>query len=56
MVLGKFNLLMAPYTTEAERAAIAGAIADLENTRIRDLMQLLTGIRAPSAVGIPQHA
>jgi len=51
MAIGKFNLLTAPYTTAADRNAIAGAIADLENTRVRDLMQLLTSIHAPLTAG-----
>jgi hypothetical protein len=56
MAASKFNLLTAPYTTDAERAVIAGAIADFENTRIRDLMQLLTSIRVPSTMGSVKHA
>jgi hypothetical protein len=56
MATSKFNRLTAPYTTDAERAAITGAIADLENTRIRGLMQLLTSIRAPSAMRSLEHA
>lgn len=56
MVSNKFNLLMAPYATEAERNALINAVADLENTRIHDLMQLLTSIRVPSAVGGNKHA
>ena len=45
MACNKFNLLTAHYATEAERKALINAVADLENTRIQDLMQLLAGIR-----------
>jgi 2-methylcitrate dehydratase len=56
MATSKFNLLTAAYTTDTERAAITGAIADLENTRIRGLMQLLSSIRAPTAMRNLKHA
>jgi 2-methylcitrate dehydratase len=56
MAATKFNLVAAPYTTEAEMAAITCAIADFENTRILDLMQLLTSIRVPSTMGNAIHA
>ena len=45
MVCNKFNLLTAHYATEAERKTLIHAVADLENTRIQALMQLLAGIR-----------
>jgi hypothetical protein len=45
MVCNKFNLLTAHYATEAERKALINAVADLENTRIQELMQLLARIR-----------
>jgi 2-methylcitrate dehydratase len=56
MVCNKFNLLMAPYATDAERKALIDAVADLENTRIRDLMRLLTSIRVQSTVGSRENA
>jgi len=56
MVCKKFNLLAAPYAAEAERKSLINAVADLENTRIHDLMQLLAGICAPSAVEGRKHA
>jgi 2-methylcitrate dehydratase len=56
MVCNKFNLLMAPYATDAEREALIDAVADLENTRIRDLMRLLTSIRVQSTVGSRENA
>jgi 2-methylcitrate dehydratase len=52
---GKFDTLAAPYTTKSERTAITRAISDLENTRIRDLMQLLTCVRVPPAVRSEQY-
>jgi 2-methylcitrate dehydratase len=52
----KFNLLMEPYTTAADRTAVADAVADLENTRICDLMKLLTHVRESAAVGNGNHA
>jgi 2-methylcitrate dehydratase len=56
MACNKFNLLAVPYTTDAERKAVISAIADLENTRVRDLMQLLTSVRVPPKVGSREHA
>jgi 2-methylcitrate dehydratase len=56
MVCNKFNLLMAPYATDADRKALINAVADLENTRIRDLMRSLTSIRVQSAVGSRESA
>jgi 2-methylcitrate dehydratase len=50
MASGKFDQLTAPYTSKSERKAIADAISDFENTRICDLMQLLTGVRVPPTV------
>ncbi|HXI43807.1 MAG TPA: hypothetical protein VNH83_27745, partial [Bryobacteraceae bacterium] len=55
MACNKFNLLTAPYTTDAERRAVTNAVADLENTRIRDLMKLLSCVRVPSAVRTGEH-
>jgi 2-methylcitrate dehydratase len=56
MVSKKFNLLAAGSAAEAERNALINAVADLENTRIRDLMRLLTSIGVPSGVGSAKHA
>ncbi len=56
MVSNKFNLLMTPHATDAESKAIRNAVADLENTRIRDLMQLLTSVRVRSAIGEDKRA
>jgi 2-methylcitrate dehydratase len=55
MARGKFNQLMTPYTSQEERNAIAGAISEFENTRIRELMQLLACVRVPPAVGSKTH-
>jgi hypothetical protein len=55
MACNKFNLLAAPYTTDAERKAVTNAVADLENTRIRDLMKLLSYVRVPPAVRRGEH-
>jgi len=45
----KFNRLAAPNTTEGQRAAIAGAVANLEQVSIRELMtQLGTAQPGPS--------
>lgn len=54
MVCNKFNLLTARYVTEAKRKALINAVADLENTRIQDLMHLLAGIRL-SATSTRNH-
>jgi 2-methylcitrate dehydratase len=54
MVCNKFNLLTAPYVTEIKRKALINAVADLENTRTQELMQLLAGIRLP-ATSTPNH-
>jgi 2-methylcitrate dehydratase len=43
----KFEHLAEPYTTAPERHAIAGAISELENTQVPDLMLLLAGVRMP---------
>jgi hypothetical protein len=48
--------LAAPYAAEAGRKAIINAVADLENTRIHHLMQLLASICVPSAVEGRKHA
>lgn len=56
MASGKFDLLLAPYTTMDDRKAIVSAISDLENTRIRDLMPLLTRVRVPSTVRSNENA
>jgi len=56
MASQKFNRLATPYATEGERKAITSALADLENTKIRDLMRLLTSACAPKATGSPKHA
>jgi len=56
MACKKFNLLAAPYAAEAERKALINAVADLENTRVHHLMQLLASIHVPSAVEGRKHA
>jgi len=56
MASQKFDRLAAPYATEGERKAITSALADLENTKIRDLMRLLTSVSAPKTTGSPKHA
>lgn len=54
-VCAKFNRLAEPFATDAERKAITNAAADLENTRARELMRLLTAVRAPSKAGSHGH-
>jgi len=54
MVCNKFNLLTGHYATEVARKALIDAVADLENTRIQELMQLLAGIRL-SATSTRNH-
>jgi 2-methylcitrate dehydratase len=56
MACNKFNLVAAPYTTDADRKAITNAVANLENVRVRDLMALLTSVRVPAKVGSREHA
>ena len=38
MAFAKFERLAEPYTTPAERRAIADAVSELENTQVSDLM------------------
>jgi 2-methylcitrate dehydratase len=52
----KFNRLAAPYAADAGRKAITKAVADLENTRVRDLMRLLSFARIPAKAGSRKHA
>jgi 2-methylcitrate dehydratase len=56
MAYRKFDRLAAPYARDDERRTIANAIADLENTRMPDLLRLLAGVRAPNETRSPQHA
>lgn len=51
----KFNRLAAPYASGPEREAIANAIVNLENMRIRDFMGLLGAVRTPSKTGTSKH-
>ncbi len=53
MACHKFNLLAAPYTTDAERKTIANTVADLENVQVRDLMQALASVSARPIGGVP---
>ena len=46
VVSHKFHNLAAPFTNEGARKAITSAVADLEHTRIHDLMALLASARA----------
>ena len=46
VVSHKFHNLAAPFTNEGARKAITSAVADLELTRIHDLMALLASARA----------
>jgi 2-methylcitrate dehydratase len=56
MACKKFNLVAGPYTTDIERKAVVNAVADLEEIRVRDLMQLLTAVRVSQNVGGGEHA
>lgn len=51
MVMRKFELLAEPYTTRDLRRAIGEAVANLEEIRVADLMNLLANVRAPEALG-----
>jgi 2-methylcitrate dehydratase len=51
----KFHGLAGRYFADAERNRIVSAVADLENLRIRDLMQLLADVSAPSTVRSAEH-
>ena len=55
MACNKFNLLVSPYTTDAQRKAVTNAVADLEDTRIRDLMKLLSCVCVPPRVKRGEH-
>jgi 2-methylcitrate dehydratase len=46
-VLQKFNRLAARYADDRLRHEIAGAVARLEEIRVRDLMKLLAEVRIP---------
>ena len=56
MACNKFNLVAAPYSTDAERQAVISTVADLENTQVRDLLQLLTSVRVPPKERSQKHA
>jgi len=45
MAVQKFNKLAAPDTTEGQRAAIAEAVANLEQVSVRELMKQLGSIQ-----------
>jgi 2-methylcitrate dehydratase len=55
MACNKFNLVAAPYAGGAERKAIANAVANLENLRVRELTRLLTSVSVPAKVS-SEHA
>jgi 2-methylcitrate dehydratase len=50
MAMDKFDRLVSPYTSNAERKAIAEAISDFENISIQDFMHLLACLRTARAV------
>ncbi|MGP0073514.1 MAG: MmgE/PrpD family protein [Bryobacteraceae bacterium] len=52
----KFKRLAAPYATDAEGKAITNAVADMDNTRVRDLMRLLSSVRIHNQAGSRKHA
>jgi 2-methylcitrate dehydratase len=56
MACNKFNLVAAPYSTDAERKAVISSVADLENTQVDDLLQLLTSVRVPPKERSQKHA
>lgn len=56
MACKKFNLLMAHYATEVQRKDLINLVADLENIRIRQLMQPLARIRLASRTRGKIHA
>jgi 2-methylcitrate dehydratase len=56
MACNKFNLVAAPYSTDSERKAVISTVADLENTQVRDLLQLLTSVRVPPKERSQKHA
>jgi 2-methylcitrate dehydratase len=56
MARSKFDLLTTPYSKKSESKAIADAVSDFENTRIRDFMQLLARVRVPPAIRSKEYA
>jgi 2-methylcitrate dehydratase len=52
----KFKRLAAPYATDAEGKAITNAVADMDNTRVRDLMRLFSSVRIHNQAGSRKHA
>jgi 2-methylcitrate dehydratase len=56
MACDKFNRVAARYSTDAVRRAIIDAVADLENMRVRNLMQLLTSVHVPQEAQVHEHA
>jgi hypothetical protein len=56
MVSRKFNLLTAPYNSQAGFKSMVDAISDFENTCIRDLMQLLACVRSAPAAKSGKYA
>jgi 2-methylcitrate dehydratase PrpD len=49
MACDKFNRVAEPYTTDTERKAVMGAVADLEGIAVRELMQLLACVNVQPA-------
>jgi 2-methylcitrate dehydratase len=47
-VVDKFERLSAPYTTAPLRQKIVQAVADLETTPVRELMELLARVQLPA--------
>lgn len=47
MACNKFDRLAAPFAAEAKRKAITTAVGDLENVRVRDLMELMASVEMP---------
>lgn len=55
-VSDKFNRLAEPYAEMSERKSVIEAVANFENTRIRELMRLLASVQAHPAIGEAKHA
>ncbi len=55
-VVHKFKQLAAPYTNPGLQRDIAAAVADLETTRIPDLMKMLRQVRIPGVSAARQAA
>ena len=52
MIVEKFNNLSAPFADEMLREKIISVVADFENYRVKDLMDLLEKVHGQSTIKI----